>query len=321
MLLSQLEYLTALARECHFARAAKACFVSQPALSAAIRKLETEFQVPIVKRGNRFMGFTPEGERIVSWAQRVLAERDALVDNVNTMREGLSGCLRIGAIPTTLSSISLLTTPFSLRYPLVWLSITSMSSVEIQRSLSGFEIDVGATYIDNEPLANVRKIPLYEERYLLLTSAEGRFADRDSLTWFEAAQIPLCLLSPDMQNRRILNEAFRKAGCEPTPTVETNSVTALCSHVRDGAWSAVMSHAWLYLSGVPDGMRAIPLVEPEISQQVGLVVYDREPEPVLARALLETARGLDIQSHLEQTDPGGPSVSPAQRNGDRDLTL
>jgi DNA-binding transcriptional LysR family regulator len=225
MLIRQLEYLTALAKERHFARAAASCYISQPALSAAIRKLESEFQVLIVRRGNRFMGFTPEGERIVKWAYRILAERDGLVDDVDSMREGLSGQLRIGAIPTALSSISLLTTPFCLRYPKVRVSVISMTSVEIQRSLSDYSIDVGLTYIDNEPLAQVRTKPLYRETYVLLTSAEGPFADRESLTWAEAAQIPLCLLSPDMQNRRIIDAAFRTADSEPAPTVETNSAT------------------------------------------------------------------------------------------------
>jgi DNA-binding transcriptional LysR family regulator len=70
MLFRQLEYFVALARERHFARAAAACYVSQPALSEAIRKLEQELKVPLVRRGQRFEGLTPEGERLVLWARR-----------------------------------------------------------------------------------------------------------------------------------------------------------------------------------------------------------------------------------------------------------
>ena len=68
MLLRQLEYLSALARERHFGRAAAACQVSQPTLSEAIRRLEAELGVQVVRRGRRFEGFTLEGERAVAWS-------------------------------------------------------------------------------------------------------------------------------------------------------------------------------------------------------------------------------------------------------------
>ncbi|MFE9243437.1 LysR family transcriptional regulator [Nocardiopsis sp. NPDC006938] len=313
MLLSQLKYLTALAKERHFARAAQACHVSQPALSTAIRRLEAEFRVPIVRRSNRFIGFTHEGERIVAWAQRVLAEHDTLVENVRSLREGLSGRLRIGAIPTTLSSISLITRAFCELHPLVTLSVVSMTSQEIERALVDYQIDVGLTYVDNEPLENVRRQSVYRERYALLTDERGLLNGRDTLTWAEAAEVPLCLLSPDMQNRRIVDRAFRRAGVEAVPRVETNSVSALCSYVHETRWSAVMPHAWLALHAVPEGMRAIPLVEPEVSKEIGLVVADRDPEPVLARALMDTVAGADLQARLDLYHPSGPQPSePAE---------
>ena len=78
----QLEYLLALARERHFGRAASACHVSQPTLSVAIRKLEHELDVVIVLRGQRFEGFTPEGQRVVTWAHRILAERNELLADI-----------------------------------------------------------------------------------------------------------------------------------------------------------------------------------------------------------------------------------------------
>jgi DNA-binding transcriptional LysR family regulator len=86
----------------------------------------------------------------------------------------------------------------------------------------------------------VRTEPLYRERYILLTSAAGAFAKRRTLTRAEAATVPLCLLTPDMQNRRILDAIFRSVNRAPTPAIETNSVLTLCSHVRDGHWSSVV---------------------------------------------------------------------------------
>ena len=87
MLFRQLEYFVALARERHFARAASACHVSQPALSESIRKLEHELKVPLVRRGQKFEGLTPEGERLVHWARRILADCDALKQEVSVLHD------------------------------------------------------------------------------------------------------------------------------------------------------------------------------------------------------------------------------------------
>ena len=107
MLLRQFEYLSALARAGHFGRAADLCHVSQPTLSACIRKLEAELGVQIVQRGHRFEGFTPEGELVLSWAHRILAEQSAQRHELESMRGGLNGVLRIGVIPTALTVVPL----------------------------------------------------------------------------------------------------------------------------------------------------------------------------------------------------------------------
>ncbi len=299
MLLRQLEYLSALAREGHFGRAALACHISQPALSAGIRRLETELGVQIVQRGHRFEGFTPEGKKVLMWAHRILAEQDALRHDLSSMRGGLSGVLRFGAIPTALTVTSLLTTPLCEKHPLVRVSLESLSSREIVQRLGGFDIDIGMTYVDGEPLGSVRVVPLYRERYLLLTPADGEFAERDSVGWAEAATTPLCLLSAVMQNRRILDRNFAEAGVTVTPSIESDTVSALYAHVATRRWSSVIAHAWLYLFGVPEGMRVIPLERPRRSHQIGLVLADRDPQPMLASALLDIAHRADLQTDLD----------------------
>jgi len=299
MLLRQLEYLVALARERHFARAAAACYVSQPSLSAAIRKLEHELDVPIVRRGRRFEGLTPEGERVLEWAHKVLAERDALQQEVSAMRGGLAGTLRMGAIPTALTAASLLTSPFCARHPRARVSLASLSSREITGRLDEFELDVAMTYLDDDTLHQVRKFPLYEERYLLLTPEDGGSAARTSVGWAEVAALPLCLLSPQMRNRRIMDEYFAAEGVTAAPAIETDTVAALYAHLGGGRWSSVISHAWLHMFGVPAGMRVLPLTGPADGPRVGLVVADRDPVAPLARALLEVARHARIRDTLD----------------------
>ncbi|MFB7269082.1 LysR family transcriptional regulator [Streptomyces sp. NPDC056244] len=300
MLLRQLEYLVALARERHFARAAAACYVSQPSLSAAIRKLEHELDVPIVRRGRRFEGLTPEGERVLLWAHRILAERDALRHELSAMRGGLAGTLRLGAIPTALTAASLLTTPFVERHPRARVSIDSLSSRDITQRLAEFELDIALTYLDDESLGHVRKTPLYEERYLLLTPDGGPMQGQQAARWAQIAELPLCLLSPQMRNRLIMDEYFAADGVAAVaPAIETDSVAGLYAHLAAGRWSSVISHAWLHMFGVPDGMRVMPLEHPSHGPRVGLVIADRSPEPVLARALLEIAREAGVREALD----------------------
>jgi DNA-binding transcriptional LysR family regulator len=114
----QLRYLVALARECHFARAAPACHVSQPALSAGLHKLECELGVRIIERTPQFRGFTPEGKRVLIWAQRILADWQALVQDVSEESpEGLQGTVRLGVVPAALPGVGVLVEEFCARYP------------------------------------------------------------------------------------------------------------------------------------------------------------------------------------------------------------
>ncbi|MFF0480796.1 LysR family transcriptional regulator [Streptomyces sp. NPDC004435] len=296
MLFRQLEYLVALARERHFARAAQACYVSQPALSEAIRKLEDELDVSLVRRGRTYEGLTPEGERIVVWAQRILADRDSLKSEVDALRTGLSGRLRIGAIPTASGAVAQLTGPFCALHPLVTVEVRAdLRSEDILRQLQNFEIDAGVTYL-RRFREGFRTVPLYEERYVLLT--DDSYADglgrRSEATWAEASRLPLCLLNEAMQGRQVLQEVFAEEGLRPSPRVETDSVAALFAHVRTGRWATIVPSAWLNVFGVPSGMRAVPMAGPSRSVPVGLVTLARDPGPVMARALMDLARTADV---------------------------
>ncbi len=109
MVLRQLAYLVALAREKHFGRAAEACRVTQPTLSAAIQQLEQELGAPLIERSQRFVGLTPQGELALEHAHRILAEAEGLRARIEEMDKGLSGQLRLGVIPTALPIVSHLT--------------------------------------------------------------------------------------------------------------------------------------------------------------------------------------------------------------------
>lgn len=307
MLLRQLEYLTALAREGHFGRAAAACHVSQPALSSGIRKLETELDVQIVQRGQRYQGLTREGEQVLAWSQRILAERAELGVTLSGMREGLTGVLRIGAIPTALNVLSMFTTPLREKQPGVHFALRSMTSHEIVKSLNDFDIEVGMTYVDGEPLGNVRTLPLYRERYLFLTPEDGPFNGRDEISWAEAGSAPLCLLTSDMQNRRIIDGYLADAGVTVRPVVECDTVSAIYAHIDAMGLSSVIPHTWLHGPSRHAGMRVLRLPRPRRDFHVGFVLADHHRSSGLVRAFVEIAGEIDLHSLLSEPSPGEPS--------------
>ncbi|MET0431906.1 MAG: LysR family transcriptional regulator [Hyphomicrobium sp.] len=289
----QLQYLAALAREKHFTRAAQACNVTQPTLSGRIRQLELELGVPIVERAQRYQGLTQEGERVLKWAQLILNNWASMHQELAQLAIsdfGLTGRLALGAIPSALPLIPYLTRDVQRLHPEINFTITSMSSEEILRGLNDYSIDAGITYLDNEPINGLLATPLYIERYCLFVPDGHALAERSTVTWRDAAQLPLGLLTANMQNRRIIDRAFDAAGCHPEPALETNSVINLYSNVRLMGLASVMPHYLLNLLGKDPGIKAIPLVEPEVAHSVGLVTQDRDPIAPLVRAFRDAAQ-------------------------------
>lgn len=291
-MLDKLEFLIALAQEQHFGRAAETCGVTQPTFSAGIKQLEDMLGVLLVQRGSRFHSFTPEGERVLEWARRIVGDARALRQEMRSIKQGLTGHIKIAAVPTALAMVASLTTPYRARHPDVSFTIFSRTSIEILNLLENLEIDAGVTYIDNEPVGRVQTVPLYREQYRLITSANSPLGDRDQVTWAEVGQIPLCLLTPDMQNRRIIDRFLRAAGCEPAPTLASDSMIVLFSHVRTGRWASVMPAKLAETLGLVETIRAIPIVGTEPYPLIGLVVPHREPMTPLTGALVAEAKRL-----------------------------
>ena len=305
MFLRQLEYLTALAREQHFGRAAETCHVSQPALSAAIRKLERELGVALVYRQQRHVGLTPEGRALLPWAQQALAGLDGLTAEAARLRDRLTGTLHLGVIPTALSVVSLIIRQLLERHPGVRVEVRALSSIEIGRRLADHDLDAGVTYLDNEPLGAVVATPIYQERYLFLTQSEQPRGS--TIGWSELKGVPLCLLTRDMQNRRIVDAALGHAGVEAAPRVEANSISALLSFAQAG-WSCVMAQTWLALQGPPAGMRSLALTDPEITHTVGLVAPETDLVHPIVRALRDELSTHDIDTELAQRSRAAPPI-------------
>lgn len=305
MLFRQLEYFVALASERHFARAARACYVSQPALSEAIRKLEQELNVPLVRRGQKFEGLTPEGERLVLWARRILADHDALKQEVAALQTGFTGELRLGVIPAASSIVALLTDPFCAAHPLVRVQLeTSLRSAEIVQRLRRFELDAGVLYPDRQDVADLLVTPLYTEQQVLIAGAELLPDPSETISWSDALTLPMCLLNQGMRGRRLIDDALAAQELTVTPQLETDSVATLLAHVGTGRWASIIPQTWIHSLRPPAGARILRLENPTVTATVALVTSATEPGSVLTRALVQTARGAGINDVLRKAAPG-----------------
>ncbi len=287
-MIEKLEFLIAVARERNFRKAADACGVAQPTLSAGIKSLEEILGVLLIRRSSRFQEMTSEGERVLVWAQRLAGDARAMRQEARSFRHGLSGELRLAVIPTALPYAPVITQPYCARHPGMRVTILSRSSNEILEQLDGLQIDAGITYLGSETLGQLRSLPLYTERYRLVTGAASPLARHKSVSWDEVSQIPLCLFTPDLQNRRILDRLLRPTSAEANPCiVQADSTVALLAHVRAGSLSTVVSEQVADLLAGAEPFRTIPITGSESGFLVGLVIPDRQPLSPTLRALID----------------------------------
>jgi DNA-binding transcriptional LysR family regulator len=299
VLIRHLSYFIALARERHFARAADTCNVTQPTLSAAIRKLEEDLGARLVVRDHRFVRLTEEGEKLLVWGRQILVDYDSLKDDLAGLRRGLVGTLHLGVIPAAMAAVSFLSSRFAEAHPAARVEIRSMTSRAIERALEAFEIDAGVTYLENEPLQHVRKVPLYSERYVFVTRRGNSAPAQATITWKEAAGARLCLLSEDMQNRRIINNVAASIGVEIKAEIVGNSFLAILSHVLHGGWASIVPHTFAHLFFGAKDLVAVDIVEPVHTQAIGLVLSDREPLSPMGGALLGSVANVDFELVLD----------------------
>lgn len=316
MFIRQLNYLAALAREKHFGRAAAACHVSQPALSGAIRSIERELDIVIVQRGRRFEGFTPDGERVLAWARRVLADCESLRQDARAGEDDPAGVLRMGAIPASLPLVPLLTQSCLARHERMRHEVYTLSASEILRKVAGFELDLGLSYLDDERLAGFDTVPLFRENYMLVAADPAMLAGVGSMTWADAATLPLCLFTTNMQCRHGIDRAFAAAGKVVAPRVETDSMTALCAYVRQAGLYSVLPHSALCLAESAQQFAWLPMV-PELRRDIGLVMLARRPRGPLLEAAVRSFGALDLQGRvdafLQRPAPAVAPTAPVQR--------
>jgi DNA-binding transcriptional LysR family regulator len=189
---------------------------------------------------------------------------------------------------------------FCALHPLARVKVCSrLSSTELLRQLRDFELDVAIAHFGPDDQSGLEVVPLYEEEYVLLVSGDQLVPAERTITWAEAAQLPLALLTPDMRFRQFIDKAFASCGAAASPQVETDSVASLYAHVATGAWASVVPHTWLRTMPVTGAARAIRLVEPDTRAQISMAIHAATPGSVAARAFLNVAVGTPLNDIFE----------------------
>ncbi|MAL77804.1 MAG: LysR family transcriptional regulator [Sneathiella sp.] len=289
-MIDKLEMFIAVAKVGHFGRAADQLGITQPTLSTGIKNLEEQLGVKLIFRGSRYGGLTPEGQSALNWARRIVSDTRQLKEEMRFKRHGLSGQLRIAVIPTALTWAARLTSRFCESHPKARFTLLSRPSIEILAMMDNLDIDAGITYLDSEPTGKVSAEPLYRESYRLVCASGSPFAGRASVRWQELQGQKLCLLTPDMQNRRIINRHFHEAGVNADALIESNSTVVLISAVESGGWLTVLpTDIATFLTEGKD-LALIPFSESISNPSVGLIAPYREPHTPILQELLNEAR-------------------------------
>ncbi|MBC2666124.1 LysR family transcriptional regulator [Novosphingobium flavum] len=292
MQLQHLRYFTALARERHFARAASACGVSQPTLSAGLSALEHDLGKRLIERDRRFIGLTEEGAAILPWAEQVLGAVRGLTHASAALSVELQGEFRLAAIPAALPLVGAFGEALLAQNRGLAMSVHSQTSREIERGLAANTFDAGITYLDHEPAGNVLSVPLHEEQYLFVARRGTGFDGRTCVDWAEVAEMRLCLLHQGMQFRRILDRQFADCGLSVMPPAIADSYVSLLSLVRSGEFVTIFPAAYADLVSGLDWCLFLPFDAEPAPRRIGLVVVDRDPMGPMARAGLLAAQAL-----------------------------
>lgn len=284
-------YLTALQQHRHFGRAAAACHITQPALSNALRALEEHFGVPLVRRSRQFEGFTPEGDQVLATAHRMLHEQESLQQLLKSSIGQPNGRLLIGAVPTALPMAARFLSRLLQRHPGLQPQLRSLPSQDIEQGLDHLGLDLALGYAERAP-QRLLSLPQYLERYYLLQRAPipaAALQRGGALAWTEAATHRLALLTPEMHNRAIVDGIFAGLGLEVRPALETNSVLALLSAVQAGGLATVLPGALVSTVAGQGNLLARPLVQPEATTPIGMLVLAGARQTLALQAALALA--------------------------------
>ena len=290
MTLTELRYIVAVARERHFGRAAETCFVSQPTLSVAVKKLEDELGLTLFERGPGEVSVTPAGRRIIEQAQRVLEEASRIRELAAAGKDPLAGPLRLGAIYTIGPYLLPKLIPILRRTaPAMQLLIQENFTHRLAEELRSGEVDVILVALPFEA-PGVMTRPVYDEPFMVAVPKGHPWEHRKRVTSEELTNESLLLLGEGHCFRdQVLDICHTVRSRERSPlarTVEGGSLETIRQMVAGGVGVTVLPATSTATSGgSSDLIRILPFARPVPTRRVGLAWRRSFPRPEAIEAL------------------------------------
>ncbi|MBV4366927.1 LysR family transcriptional regulator [Erwinia sp. BNK-24-b] len=291
--IKQLIYLCNLERERHFGRAAEASFVSQPTLSMRLKNLERELGLSLINRSNNFDGFTPEGERVLTWAREIVSVYQGLKLEVESLKHGVSGTLRIGVVPQCSISLTVVLKGIQERYPQLDYRVSVLSADQLLDALNSYTVDVGIGFFE---LATLRELHFQAEllqdggvEVVFHPDHFPQLAGDEPLELNALTEIPFCLAEQTRYFRRYLDSHFREAGIHLRVILETTSVFLLTQGAQVGLGCLISPRGHLLPSMTPE-LQARPLAIAPMTRQAAVVIAEPGRATPLAQHFFDEVR-------------------------------
>ncbi|QZI72952.1 LysR family transcriptional regulator [Pseudomonas protegens] len=289
--IKQLKFLIALEQTRHFGQAAARCHITQPTLSMRLRNLEDELDLILVTRGQRFEGFTEAGERVLAWAKTLLAAHDGLFAEAAACRGQLVGNLRLGLVPLSGFNPISYVQKLSASFPELKFSLSSASSDRIIEDIGNNQLDLGVCYLDHVNPHYLDFFEIGETRVGLLYDTRHFHFQGSEMSWEDAAELPLGMLSTGMHYRKSIDLSFRSRGLNPTPILESDSTYQLFQAIHEGFCCSIMPLD-SGLDSPIDNLAFIQLPDASVLAPLGLVMRKTEPRSAIAEKCFAEARKL-----------------------------
>ena len=285
MTLNELRYIVAVAQERSFGRAAAKCFVSQPALSVAIQKLEDELGTQLFERGKSEVSVTPVGARVVEQAQLVLEEAARIREIARAGRNQLVGSLKLGVIYTVAPYLLPDLIPvLHLRAPEMPLELEENLTEVLEVELKSGRLDAAIIALPFAP-PGVATVFLYEEPFQVVVPSEHKWAKRRSVHPDELVGEHAILLNVGHCFRDQVLDACPELNRQDVPTARTNSLETVRNMVASGLGVSVLPRDALTPKYHSNLVVPVPFTKPAPSRRIALAWRKSFPRPQAIEAL------------------------------------
>ena len=287
MTFNELRYIVAVAQEKNFGRAAQRCFISQPALSVAIQKLEEELQTQLFERGKSEITVTPVGERIVEQAQKVLEEAARIRDIAQAGRNQLAGLFRLGAIYTVAPYLLPDLVPaLNALAPDMPLEIEENITEQLEAALKTGRIDAAIIALPFQPPGIVTEF-LYEEPFQVVVPQRHPWAKRKTIDPSELAGEHAILLNVGHCFRDQVLESCPELNRGDAPVTRSNSLETIRNMVASGLGISVLPRDALTPKYHSRLVVPVPFAKPVPSRRIALAYRKSFPRPAAIAAIRE----------------------------------